>query len=162
VEITPVDLLLRVSAASVGASEHPPNTNAGPYVERVQRRTGNAKGDAWCASQVTDWGVLAFGDAWPVRRTASCAQMGAWAASTGCLVEGPAHVGDLFLIWFPKLGRFAHVGLVTGVHADGRISTREGNTSGAGSREGWMVADRTRTLSPKDRLIRWTEVFPSP
>lgn len=159
ITLSPVELLLRVSAASVGASEHPPNTNAGPYVERVQKRTGNRKGDAWCASQVTDWGMIALGAAWPVKRTARVQEMVDWAIGRGCLLDGPPVAGDLFVIWFPSLKRYAHVGLVTAVDADGSFSTREGNTSGAGSREGWMVADRTRSLGPKDRVIRWTQAL---
>lgn len=159
ISLSPVELLLRVSAASVGACESPPNTNAGPYVERVLKRTGNKKGDPWCAAQVTDWGVLALGDAWPVKRSASVQQIADWALTAKCRViatKVPALPGDLFVLWFSKLNRFAHIGLVTGVNADGSVKTREGNTSGAGSREGWLVADRTRKLTDADRLIRWT------
>ena len=159
VTLSPVELVLRVSAATVGASEHPPNTNAGPYVERVQRSTGNKKGDPWCASWVTDIGTIALGKAWPVRRTASCALMGEWAAKAKCRyvpTKTPAAIGDLFLLFYPSLKRFAHVGLVIGVEADGKtIYTREANTSGGGSREGWLVAERKRVLTDKDRLIRW-------
>jgi hypothetical protein len=154
ISISPVDLLLKVSASSVGASEHPPNTNAGPYVERVLARTGNAKGDPWCAAQVTDWGVLA------VVRSAGCAAIGTWAKAKGVLYEPPsAQVGDIFLVWFPKLKRFGHTGLVIGVNPDGSIESREGNTSGSGSREGWLVADRTRTLNKLDRVVRWVDAM---
>jgi hypothetical protein len=163
ITISPVDLLLRVSAASVGACESPPNTNAGPYVERVLRRTGNAKGDPWCAAQVTDWGVLALGDAWPVRRSASVQQIALWARERQCVhPPAEAQVGDLFVLWYPSLNRFAHIGIVIGVNANGTIATREGNTSGAGSREGWVVADRLRTLGTKDRVIRWTTALSMP
>ena len=47
----------------------------------------------------------------------------------------------------------------SGLNADGSIVTYEGNTSGAGEREGWMVASKTRTLGRRDRLIRWVELL---
>ena len=162
-EITPVELLLRVARATVGASEVPPNTNAGPYVERVLKRVGHVAGAPWCAAWVTDVGISALGAAWPVRPTASVVEMAEWAKARGCRYLPPdAEVGDLFVLWFPKLKRWAHVGIVSGVNGKGVVTTLEGNTSGAGSREGWVVAARTRTLTAHDRLIRWSEVFPHP
>lgn len=164
--LTPVELLLRVARATVGASEVPANTNAGPYVERVLQRTGNRRGDPWCAAWVTDIGVIALGDAWPVRRTASVQQMANWAREQQCRYIGataPAVVGDLFCLYFPSLQRFAHVGIVSSVAEDGMtIRTIEGNTSGAGSREGWLVAERSRVLTSADRLIRWSQVVSLP
>jgi len=164
IQIAPVDLLLRVARATVGASESPPNTNAGPYVERVLRGTGHGKGAPWCAAWVTDVGVHALGDQWPVRKTASVQQMADWARDQRCryvATKTPAVVGDLFALWFPSLKRFAHVGIVTEVSTDGKtVKTIEGNTNADGGREGWMVAAKVRTLTDKDRLIRWVQVFP--
>jgi hypothetical protein len=164
--LTPVDLVLRVAAATVGASEVPPNTNAGPYVKRVLGRTGLPEGHPWCAAWVTDIGLCALGDAWPVKRTASVQQMAEWAAGANCRLmatKTPAKPGDLFCLWYPKLGRWAHVGIVRSVAKDGKtITTVEANTSGNGSREGWLVAEKTRVLGPRDRLIRWVEALPKP
>lgn len=164
--LSPVELVLRVASATVGACESPPNTNAGPYVKRVLARTGLPEGHPWCAAWVTDVGLCAFGDAWPVRRTASVQQMAEWAAKATCryvATKTPAKPGDLFCLWYPKLNRWAHVGLVVSVAKDGKTCTTiEGNTSGSGSREGWLVAEKTRVLGPRDRLIRWTEAFTVP
>lgn len=161
--LSPIELVLRVSAATVGAGETPPGTNAGPFVERVLGTTGNRAGDPWCAAWVAMVGRTALGDAWPVVRSASCVAIAEWAAAQQCRYVAqrvPAQVGDLFLLHYPALQRFAHVGLVIGVGADGRtITTREGNTSGAGSREGWLVAERQRVLTPQDRLVRWVDVL---
>lgn len=162
-QISPIDLLLKVSAASVGACESPPNSNAGPYVERVLARTKTPKGSPWCAAQVTDWGVIAFGDAWPVKRSASVQEIAQWAADAKCryvATKTPAEPGDLFCLWYPSLKRYAHIGVVVSVEADGKtIGTVEGNTSGSGSREGWLVAEKTRVLTDKDRLVRWVNVL---
>lgn len=164
ISLSPVDLVLRVASATVGACESPPNTNAGPYVKRVLARTGLPEGQPWCAAWVTDVGLCALGAAWPVLKTASVQQMAEWAAKARCrykAVETPAVPGDLFCLWYPQLKRWAHVGVVRRVDADGKtIHTLEGNTSGSGSREGWLVAEKTRVLGPRDRLIRWATVLP--
>jgi len=170
ITLTCVELLLRVSQAAVGTGEQPPNSNRGPYVKRVLARTGLSEGHPWCAAAVTDWGVCAFGDAWPVVRSASVVQMADWAQQANCRYipsEGGAgvpQVGDLYVLHYPTLKRFAHVGLVISV--DGlRIGVRDGNTSDphdtdpARQREGWGVFEKTRTLTSADRLLRWTEAL---
>lgn len=157
ISLSPIDLVLRVSAKSVGASEHPPNTNSGPYVERVQKVTGNSKGAPWCASEVADTGVKALGKLWPLPLTASCQALADFAKLKKCRFLKPER-GDVFLIWHPGLGRFAHTGFIVQVGvavADGSCLTDEGNTSGGGSREGWMKARRVRRFKPEDRFIRW-------
>lgn len=158
-QIAPVDLVLRVASATVGASEVPANTNAGPFVERCQKVTGNGKGDPWCAAFVAMVGVAALGKFWPVIKTGGCQQLHDWAARSGVVVAAPA-AGDVFLIWHPEVdrGRFAHTGFVVRVNADGGCATIEGNTSGGGSREGWMVAERTRRFKPSDRFVRWASL----
>jgi hypothetical protein len=158
-EISPVDLVLRVASATLGASEVPPNTNTGPYVERVLAGTHTPKGNPWCAAWVTDVGTHALGERWPVLRTASVQQMAEWAESKGIRYTAKPQIGDLFCLWFPKLNRFAHVGIVAAVQTDGQIVTVEGNTSGAGEREGWMVASKLRKLGRQDRLIRWAALL---
>lgn len=83
----------------------------------------------------------------------------AWAktdAGAGVLVDQPAR-GDLFLLWFPSLNRFAHVGFVTTV-TPGGYTTAEGNAAppNAGStREGFGVFVRPRPVGPGTRFIRW-------
>lgn len=159
ITIAPIDLVLRVSAKSVGASEHPPNSNAGPYVERVQKVTGNQKGDPWCASEVADTGQIALGPAWPLPLTGGCQVLADFAKAKGCRYGGMPHRGDVFLVWHPELGRFAHTGFVVLVQSDGTCVTHEGNTSGGGSREGWIKAERTRRFKPDDRFVRWVELL---
>jgi hypothetical protein len=159
IELTPVELVLRVSAKSIGASEHPPNTNRGPYVERVQAVTGNGKGDPWCASEVADTGVIALGKLWPLPRTGGCQALANFAKAKKCRFLNP-EVGDVFLLWYPTLGRFAHTGFCVSKNPDGSWITHDGNTSGGGSREGWMKAIQTRRFKKEDRFIRWTMLLP--
>jgi hypothetical protein len=157
--ISEVDMVIRVASATLGASEVPAKSNRGPYVERVLAGTHTPAGKPWCAAWVTDVGTSALGQTWPVPRTASVQAMAEWAESKGVRYVSKPKIGDLFCLWFPELNRYAHVGLVTGL-VGGKIVTVEGNTSGAGERDGWLVASKTRTLGKMDRLIRWVEALP--
>ena len=163
ITLSPVDLVLRVARATVGASEVPANTNRGPFVDRVLKVTGTPSGNPWCAAFTTMIGVEALGDAWPVRKSASVQQQCDWAAKAKCRLvatKTPAMPGDLFALYYASLKRYAHIGFVVSVAADGKtVETVEGNTSGAGEREGWCVWSKTRVLTPKDRLIRWVDVL---
>lgn len=159
VTLSPVDLVLRVASATIGAGESPPNTNRGPFVAACLKTTGLPEGHPWCAAYTTRVGLAALGEAWPVLKSASVQQQAEWAAKQGVRLQAtktPALPGDLFCLYYPALKRFAHIGFVVSVAEDGKtVKTAEGNTSGSGSREGWMVAEKTRVLTPRDRLIRW-------
>lgn len=158
--ISPVDLVLRVSAKSLGACELPANSNAGPYVERVLQRVGLKKGDPWCAAEVYDTGATALGeDVWPLPKAGSCQLLYEWAVKHKCVAKTPSR-GDVFLIWHPELKRFGHTGFVVDVPSSGPCVTHEGNTSGGGSREGWLKARRERVFKPEDRFIQWTAKIP--
>jgi hypothetical protein len=155
--MSPIEILVRVAGATVGASEVPADSNAGPFVERCLRITGLGAGHPWCAAFVAMCGLETFGPLWPLPKTASCAALGTFAQEKGVLEVAPA-VGDVFLLHFPKLGRFAHTGFVVGVDA-GQILTIEGNTNAGGGREGWLVARRTRKPGAEDRFVRWITLF---
>jgi hypothetical protein len=154
--ISPVELVLRVARATVGACESPPSSNAGPFVERVLKVTGNKAGDPWCAAYVAHIGTTALGrSGWPVLKSAGCQALYEWAEKRGAIATVPSP-GDVFLLWYPSLNRYAHTGFVTTVGGAGQpCGTIEGNTSGGGSREGWLVAERTRSFGPRDRFIQW-------
>lgn len=155
-----IDLVLRVASKSTGACESPPASNAGPYVERILKRCGLGKGYPWCAADVSDTGAIALGKHWPLPITASCVALGEFASKHHVLAETPMR-GDVFLIWEHVQGvwRFGHTGFIIDVQQGLTCSTHEGNTSGGGSREGWLAADRIRTFGPKDRYIRWVDLL---
>lgn len=140
--------------------EAPPGSNRGVEVDYWIKECGldPAGKFAWCAAFVGAVGRQALGHLWPCPRTASVAVLAKWAAE-GNYIELSAGLGDLFVVWHPELKRFAHVGIVTAVNA-GTMSTIEGNTSGGGSREGWGVFARQRTLKAEDRCIRWIRALP--
>lgn len=148
-----IQWVLAAARALLFVREEPINSNAGQAVEAFLRTTGLPKGHPWCAAFVTHVGLAALGEKWPLPRTASCAQLGEFAKKRAILREKP-EVGDVFLLWYPSLNRFAHTGFVTGAAGE----TIEGNTSGGGLRDGWGVFERKRAWGPKDRFIRWVEV----
>jgi len=168
-----IDMVLRVSAASVGAGEQPPGSNGGPYVKRVLAATGNKEGDPWCASQFSQWGSLALGDKWPVPMSASVMTVAAWAEKVGVrhvpttTGDGVPRIGDGYVMWNVKRGRWAHIGLIIGTDPKNplRVQVRDGNTSLPAdqnpetNREGWLVAEKWRVLTPKDRLVRWVDAM---
>lgn len=159
--INPIDLMLLVSDASVGASEVPPRSNRGPYVERVLAYTNTEAGNPWCASQFSRWGGECFKEAWPLPRSASVQALvnaakarGLFYAATG-RGDGAPRIGDGYVLWSKEHGRYAHIGLVIATGKGLAIRGRDGNTSGAGERDGWLAWEKDRVLTTKDGLIRW-------
>lgn len=146
--------VLLVASSQVNVTESPANTNKGLKVEEYQRAVSIREGkDPWCAGFVGWVGPFAVGEAWPVPLVGGCATLGDWAKREGVLKTTPK-VGDVFLLYFPKLNRFAHTGFVETVNDDGSTTNIEGNTSGAGSREGWGVFRQRRVFKAQDRFIR--------
>lgn len=64
--------------------------------------------------------------------------------------------GDIFVVWFSSLNRFAHAGFVVEVHeADKWMETIEGNSNDGGSRDGYKVVRRRRNVEKSTKFIRW-------
>lgn len=134
--------------------EEPAGSNAGQAVEAFLKVTGLGQGYPWCAAFVAYVGHTLHGDRWPLPLTASCAVLGEAARKQKLRYLKPK-AGDIFLLYVPKLKRFAHTGFVLGPGAKpGTWVTIEGNTNDGGNREGWGVFERTRTFGPNDRFIR--------
>ncbi len=146
--------VLRIAAREVGVTEDPPGSNAGKRVEEYLKAVHLVKGQPWCAAFVAWVGIEARGADWPVPRVGGCATLGEWAKKERVRYLKPK-VGDIGLLYFPKMRRFAHTFFVESEpDAEGRWGTIEGNTSGGGSREGWGVFRRRRKFGVNDRFIR--------
>jgi hypothetical protein len=115
--------------------------NDGPWVEAIQRTTGNKKGDPWCASFVNFVLDIAYQDQNPLPCTASCDVLLQYATEHKLLTATP-EPGDVFLVMRSATDA-THTGIVTGVDGDW-ISTIEGNTNREGAREGNGVWARKR------------------
>lgn len=148
---------LHVCASQVGQREVG-RTNYGGMVTRFLNAAGFFRGVPWCAAFLF-WALLESG-ASPLKLWKSIKGMrGNWAASTygmlewakrsGALLKGTPQRGDIG-VWFNASKRGGHTFAITGVTgtgADRVLETIEGNTNDEGSREGYEVARRTRTLN---------------
>ena len=133
--------IVPVAELFVGWVRETTGKNDGPWVEAIQRTTGNKKGDPWCASFV-NWVLdIAYRDMNPLPATASCDVLLEFARKNQLLTSTP-QPGDVFLVMKTKNDAI-HTGIVTEVKAD-TVKTIEGNTNREGAREGNGVWARER------------------
>jgi len=151
----PIQALIAEAERYLAERERPPGSNRSTRIDYWLAETGAPLGVPWCAAFVTAVGRQALGIAWPVPRSAFVQEIVQWAYPKQLVYTEPER-GDLLVIRFPDLGRFAHVGIVTIASPD-RITTIEGNTNIDGSREGYGVFARQRSRSPQYRFVRWAE-----
>jgi len=133
--------IVPVAELFVGWVRETTGANDGPWVEAIQRTTGNKKGDAWCASFVNFVLDIAFKDMNPLPCTASCDVLLEFARKHDLLTNDPVP-GDVFLVMKTPTDA-THTGIVTEVLKDS-IKTIEGNTNRQGAREGNGVWARVR------------------
>jgi CHAP domain len=139
--------------------------NRGQMVELMLHEVGLPAGEPWCAAYVYHVGYWSQYDsttqhsAWPLPKTGACATLGAFATVHDMLEPAPQR-GDVFLMYFSTLHRFAHTGIVLSVTETGTsylCTTIEGNTNDDGSRDGWKTCVKSRVFKKGDghRFIRW-------
>ena len=142
---------LHVAASLVGKGEIPEGSNWGPFVEALLRRAGLSAPAPWCAAFVY-WCLLEAGadsrKLW--KHPASTYYLWEWAKRTGRLRQTGAARGELF-VWNGPGG--GHCGLV--ISNGNAFRTIEGNTNDDGSREGYEVARRDRTVLGLSKYPRW-------
>ena len=167
-------LLIAAANAFVGFTEQG-GDNRGQVVERMLAQVHQPPGQPWCAAFVYHVGFHSHFDsttgssAWPLPATASCEVLARHAAERGVLRDQPL-LGDVFLLYSPRLGRFAHTGIVVSVEQprpgvrDVHVClTIEGNTNEDGSRDGFATLRKVRTFREADghKFIRWTGLEPN-
>lgn len=154
--ITVVGAVLAAAGLLEPVRELVGRTNDGYMVRAIQQATGTRPPDPWCASFVAYVGRGVLGARWPLPPTASCDVLLEVARTKGWLGETPER-GDVFLVLRSDADA-VHTGFVTGVDAERRFRTLEGNSNGGGSREGDGVYRLTRG-GGADRntyaFIRW-------
>ncbi len=126
--------ILTIARTQIGVREET-GKNDGLAVEAYLKYTGNKKGEPWCASFVS-WVYAKAGLAMP---------RSAWSPALFPKIRqtlNPLPAG-VFGIYFEKHQRIAHCGLVENTKGSW-IYTIEGNTNGAGSREGDGVFRKLR------------------
>lgn len=160
--------LIDIARREVGTTESPPGSNSGARIVQYQRATDlGGTGWPWCAAFVC-WCVREWLKDADVRvalklktpaaaekwrpKTAAAFGFHTWAEDRGLLVMSDSssnilHTGDLMTF------DMSHIGLVVDDTGD-TISTIEGNTSTAGSRDGGGVFAKTRHRSEARHFIR--------
>jgi len=145
--------------ANLGVHEDPPGSNRGKYVDTYNTFVGAPLGSAWCCSFLLFRLYHAAEELklkTDVLKTGSVQQLFKWAEKEGRVYKQPV-AGDVFVLWFNNLRRYAHTGLIVDVIIEKglvKILTVEGNTSATGSREGTLVAKKTRTWTEEFRALR--------
>ncbi len=128
------------------------NQNDGPWVEAILRVVGCQKGDPWCCAFVSFCLAIAYQGKNPLPMTASCAAIHAYGKKHGLMLTTP-EPGCVFLV-LNSVGHAHHTGFCTGPAINGKVQTLEGNTNNDGSRDGWGVFHRSRTLSPSLAFVK--------
>ncbi len=147
--------------------EHPIELGGDNRGPRVRLYTGGNDGSGWlrCASFVSfvvAQAAALTGTAMPIKGSPSCDTLAAQARERGRFVPGTA-LSNGNSAW-PDLGRcsiflvrrtstdWTHTGLAFDGEAD-TFSTIEGNTNDDGSRNGYEVCRRMRSVSRKDFIV---------
>lgn len=156
----PIGALLNEAGRYEGIREEPLGSNRGWAIDYWLKECRVGLALPYCMAWAWNVGRQALGHAWPVPRTALVQDLYEWAHARD-LVQTAATPGDLLVIYYPTLGRYAHVGIVTEVTRTG-VRTIEANTSDPSSpatREGWGVFRRSRALGDRVRFIRWVDAL---
>lgn len=144
---------LETAVSQLGVEESPRGSNAGKEVEAYLKAVGLGKGNAWCMAFVF-WCVMEASrksaQTNPLSKTAGV--LAQWNARPSLRKTTP-EAGDIFIMDFG--GGKGHTGFVENVLANGRIQTIEGNTNDDGSREGYAVCRRTRTIKSCKGFLRF-------
>lgn len=150
--VSEVYVALAIARSYRWVREHGPN--AGEAVEHFLGQVGLTKGQPWCAAFFSTVVRDTQGDEWRLPMAGGCATLGEAAERRGMLKAGPA-TGAGFLLYYPALKRFAHVGFLVRQLEGGAWETIEGNTGRQGEREGYGVFEKRRSFGANDRFIHW-------
>lgn len=131
--------------------------NDGDRVELYLASCNRHKGDAWCAAFVN----------WTLEENSCSRAESGWSPSwhpkskliyrpSANIYKSQPQPGDVFGIWFSKLGRLAHTGFID-QWGDDIVITVEGNTNEAGSREGDGVYRKRRPTRTIHSVSNWID-----
>lgn len=136
----------------MGIEERPRGSNAGADVEKYLKSVGLGKGYSWCMAFVY-WCAVEVaretGKPNPLAKTGGV--LAQWNKMPPERKKAVPMAGDVFIMYFGK--GTGHTGFVTKI--DGaNVHTIEGNTNDEGSREGYEVARRIRSIKSIKGFIR--------
>lgn len=130
--------------------------NDGPEVERFLRNVGLGKGYPWCAAFVKTCLLEAgYESAGKMNGMAlSTVNKSNMVYSAGKKLKEP-QPGDVATLWYNNLGRIGHTLFFDNEVNSNVYESVEGNTNGAGSREGDGVYRKKRSYKATYNISRW-------
>jgi hypothetical protein len=151
--------VLEMVARYLAVREQPPGSNRSPEIDRWLTMVGSPLRSPWCSAFLYGCGVETLGTEWPFLRSGrvqdvvdACEKE--WRTAKPSL----ANPGELVAFWFPKLERYAHIGIVRAATSK-VLQTIEGNTIADGAtgdvREGWGVFEKRRVVSDRMLILTW-------
>lgn len=141
------ELFLFTATTQLEVEETPRNTNNGRKVKQYLKSVGLGAGYPWCMAFVywcMEQAAKEMGQPNPLVKTGGVADQWNRTVLRKLPKTGAVKPGDIFIIIY-KNGS-GHTGIVEEVK-NGYVLTVEGNTNDEGSREGYEVVRRERTLS---------------
>jgi hypothetical protein len=151
------DCVVQTFVAQLGVREATGH-NDGVDVEKYLASCRLQKGNPWCAAFV-NWTLeqcnaphreSGWAPAWFTDKTTIALR------TSGSAGYAP-HPGDVFGIFFPEKKRIAHVGFILQWNGD-KVTTIEGNTNMAGSREGDGVYKKVRLTKQIYAVANWIDL----
>jgi hypothetical protein len=143
-----------VYVSQIGVQEHPKGSNWGKEISKYLRHVKTYDPQPWCAAFVRfcldSAGVKSTITAYSP--TAHNSKNLVWFKMKWYKEPAP---GDVFTIYFASMGRIAHTGFFDHKVNSSICETVEGNTNNDGSREGYIVCRRKRSLHSLYSITRW-------
>lgn len=125
--------------------------NDGKEVEMFLAAVGLGKGYAWCAAFVK-YCMLEAG----IKAAERMNGMALSCENKGNIITEGYQAGDVFTLWYVRLGRIGHTGFWDKKINDRIYETVEGNTNAVGSREGDGVYRKKRSYNATYSISRWS------
>lgn len=146
---------LAIAVTQQGVCESPKGSNNGPEVKTYLKSVGVGPGAAWCMAFVywcVNKAAVEMGIINPLVKTAGVmVQYNNTTLRKLPNRSGGVNPGDIFIMEFAH--GTGHTGFVVKVE-NGIVHTIEGNTNEDGSREGYEVAARQRTIGSIKAFIQ--------
>jgi len=145
--------LQKVYISQVGVREKT-GKNDGPEVEAYLKSTNLGPGFAWCAAFVK-WCFDQINHSVPITAWSPTAHNSKNIVYFRNRFEKQPQQGDVFTLYYPNKGRIGHTGFYDKMNNESMVQTVEGNTNGAGSREGDGVYIKFRPLKTIHSITSW-------
>lgn len=143
--------IITQASSQINVQEYPRHDNKGLGIKKYLNSVGLNEGYAWCMAFIY-WCVDEVAKEHrvpnPLKKTGGV--LNQWNSKANLRVLNP-QPGDIFIMDYGR--GLGHAGFVTAVK-DGMIETIEGNTNDEASRDGYIVARKTRNIKTITGFLR--------